>query len=57
MKKLVYVKKRVKNLESYKVDTDYLNYINGPKISIFWSILALLCFVIGWGAIFGFLFV
>ena len=57
MKKLVYVKKRVKNLESYKVDTDYLNYINEPKISIFWSILGLLCFVIGWSAIFGFLFV
>ena len=28
MKKLVYVKKRVKNIESYKVDTDYLNYKN-----------------------------
>jgi len=55
MKKLVYVKKRINKQDSYKIDTDYLNYINEPKISIFWSILGLLCFVIGWVSIFGFL--
>ena len=28
MKKLVYVKKRINKQDSYKIDTDYLNYKN-----------------------------